>query len=154
MMSFWREHMATGKRAQYQFKVEEGDDPYIVAEHSGREPLGERPLKDPDFLAFGLREGISFDEAEQIRDFLNEHLLYVAITRFGDVEDIKRDVKHDTSRLRNTEETCRTVVEEIKASLRAEDVTGGLEHLKALEYQVNHLLHDWKRALQQYQWFV
>jgi hypothetical protein len=95
-MSFWREHMATSKRAQYQFKVKEG----------------------------------------------------------GDVEDIKRDVKHDTSRLRNTEETWRTVLEEIKASLRADDVTGALEHLKALEYQVNHLLHDWKRALQQYQWFV
>ena len=147
--------MATTKRAHYQFKVKEGiGDPYIVAEHSGREPLGERPLKDPDFLAFDLREGISLDETGRMADFMNEHLLYVAITMFGDVEDIKRDVKHDTHRLRNTEEALRTVLEEIIASLRADDVPGALEHLKALEYQVKHLLNDWKRALKQYQWFV
>jgi hypothetical protein len=155
MMSFGRERMATSKRAQYQFEVKEGiDDPYIVAEHSGREPVSERPFNNSEGLWFQLKQGISYEEAERIRDFLNENLLYVAMTRFGDVEDIKRDVKHDTSRLRNTEETLRTVLGEIKASLRADDVTGALEHLKALEYQVNHLLYDWKRALQQYQWFI
>jgi hypothetical protein len=147
--------MATTKRAQYQFKVKEGiDDPYIVAEHGGREPASELPFNNSEGLWFQLRQGISYEEAERIRDFLNEHLLYVAITRFGDVEDIKRAVKHDTSRARNTEDTWRTVVEEIKASLRAEDVAGALEHLKSVEAWGNHLLNDWKRALQQYQWFV
>jgi hypothetical protein len=101
--------MATTKRAQYQFKVKEGEDPYIVAEPSGREPVSERPFNNSEGLWFQLRQGISYEEAERIRDFLNEHLLYVAITRFGDVEDIKREVKHDTSRARNTEETWKTV---------------------------------------------
>jgi hypothetical protein len=45
-------------------------------------------------------------------------------------------------------------LEETKASLRAEDVPGALEHLKAVEAWGNHLLRDWKRALQQWKWTV
>jgi hypothetical protein len=147
--------MATTKRAQYQFKVKEStDDPYIVAEPNGREPVSERPFNNSEGLWFRLRQGISYEEAERIADFLNEHLPQIAVTQFGDVKDIKREVKQDTSRVRNTEETWRAVLEETKASLRAEDVAGALEHLKGVEAWGNHLLNDWKRALQQYQWFV
>jgi hypothetical protein len=97
--NFLAETIVTTKQARYQFKVKEGvDNPFIIAEPSGREPVGDRPLTDPDFLAFGLRPGISLGEAGRIADFLNEHLPYVTITRFGDVEDIVREGTQDARR--------------------------------------------------------
>ena len=86
--------MATTKQAVYRFKVKEGlCDPFIVMEPAGREPTSERPLPDLDLAFFILREGISFEEAQRIADFLNSNLLYFAVTSFGDAEDSARDVR-------------------------------------------------------------
>jgi hypothetical protein len=154
--------MATTKQAHYRFVVKEGpermrevregmlesfSDPFITMEHNGREPLGERPLKDPDFLAFHLREGISLDEAGRIADFLNEHLLFAAITRFGDAEDAARDVKQSESALSIDVDRFSSVLTMLKANLAASDIPGAVEALKAVEYVIADLIKGWSNAI-------
>ena len=86
--------MATTKSAQYQFKVKEGPyDCRVALEPAGRESAAERPLKDLDYAFFTLRPGISFGEAQQIADFLNENLLLFAIASFGDAQDTDRELR-------------------------------------------------------------
>lgn len=144
--------MATTKRAQYRYKVKEGiSNPFIVAEPHGREPQSEYPLED---LSFDLHAGITLDDAEKIADFMNEHVLGLAVTTFGDVEDIVREAKHDIRRHLLTQDSWRAVLADTKASLEAEDVSGALENLKGVEAWGNNLLKEWKRILQQWKWDV
>jgi hypothetical protein len=144
--------VATTKRAQYRFRVKEGiNDPFIGAEPHGREPQSEYPVGN---LSFDLRPGTSLDEAQKIADFMNEHLLRLGVTKFGDVEDITREAKQDNHRHGIVEDNWRAVLEDTKASLRAEDVSGALKNLKDVEAWGNHLLNDWKRVLQRWEWNV
>jgi len=92
--------MATTKRARYQFVVKEAGIEktselregvidltttpvnFIVAEPCDKKQMFEYPLEGADFLSFDLAQETSFDEAQRIADFLNDHLEQVAITRF------------------------------------------------------------------------
>jgi len=154
--------MATTKRAQYLFVVKEGPsfmreiregvlEPvsalFIAAEPCGRELVHERPLEDPDFLSFDLREGMSQDEAQKIADFMNEHLLYVAITRFGDAEDAARDVKQSERVQRIDLERFSIVTTMLKEKLAANDVPGAVEAMKAVESVIMDLINEWSKAI-------
>jgi hypothetical protein len=154
--------VATTKRAQYQFRVKEGperllepregvlemfSDMFIVAEPGGREPVSERPLKDPDFLSLDLREGISLDEAQLIADFLNEHVLYVAITRFGDAANAARDVKQSERLQRIDVYRLTSFITLLKEKLAANDVPAAVEAVKAVESVMVHLIEGWSNAI-------
>ena len=157
--------MATTKKAQYRFVIKESPErthepregvlemvypPFIIAEPCGTEPAGERPLKDPDFLSLDLAPGLSLDEAQRVADFLNDHLLSVAITRFGDAEDVAREVRQDTRKQRLTAESFEVALEVVRGQLSASDVTGAIESLRAIEAWGKSLLNDWSRALQKF----
>jgi hypothetical protein len=157
-------NVATTKRAQYRFVVKEGpsfmreiregvlepvSDAFITAEPCGTEPVGQRPLKDPDFLSFDLGPGpgLSLDEAQRIADFLNEHVPYVAITRFGDAEDAARDVKQ-SERLRVIDlDRFSAVIAILKEKLAANDTPAAVEAVKAVESVMMDLINGWSKAL-------
>jgi hypothetical protein len=154
--------VATTKRAQYVFRVKEGSehmfepreavlemvpDVFIVAEPRGIEPASERPLKGPDFLSFDLREGISLDEAQRIADFLNEHLVDVGITRFGDAEDAARDVKQSEHVQRIELDRFSLVIAMLKEKLAANDVPAAVEDMKAVESVIGDLMVGWSKAI-------
>ncbi len=154
--------VATTKRAQYRFVVKEGSqrirevregvlrsfyDPFISTEPGGTEPIHERPLEGPDFLSFDLVEGISLDEAQRIAAFLNEHLLYVAITRFGDAEDAARDVKQSERLQRIDLDRFSVAIAILKEKLVANDVPGVVEAMKAVESVIVDLIKDWSKAI-------
>ena len=154
--------MATTKRAQYRFVIKEGPEltrepregviemnypPFIVAEPCDRTPVKDRPLQDDDLLSFELREGISLDEAQTISDFLNDHLRYVAITRFGDAKDAARDVKQ-SERVQGIElERLSMVTTMLKEKLAANDVPGAVDDLQAVESVIGKLVAEWSKAL-------
>jgi hypothetical protein len=147
--------VATTKRTRCQFKVKEGiNDPFIDAEPCSGESHSENPGTDPDLLSFDLRSGISLDEAQRIADFMNEHLLSIARTKFGDVKDIAREAKQDLRIHSITEDHGKAVLEKTRASLRAEDVSGALENLKGVEAWGKNLLTDWKQVVKRWQFDV
>jgi hypothetical protein len=154
--------VATTKRAQYQFRVKEGperllepregvlemfSDMFIVAESGGREPVSERPLKDPDFLSFDLREGSTLDEAQLIADFLNEHLLYVDITRFGDAEDAARDVRQSEHVRQIDLERFSMVVGTLREKLAVGDVPAAVEALTGVQSVIADIISGWSDAI-------
>jgi len=154
--------VATTKRAQYRFVVKEGapfireiregvlepvSDPFITAEPWGREPVGERPLAGSDFLSFGLREGTSLDEAQRIADFLDEHLVYVGITRFGDAEDAARDVRQSDRSQRIQLDRFSLVIAMLKEKLAANDVPAAIEEMKGVESVIGDLVVGWAKAI-------
>ena len=85
---------------------------------------------------------------------MNEDLLSVAVTKFGDVEDIAREAKRDLRKQRLTEDSWKAVLEETRASLRVEDASGALEDLKGVEAWGNNLLADWKQVVKRWQFDV
>ena len=92
-------------------------------------------------------EGISPDEAQRIADFLNEHLLYVAITRFGDAEDAAMDVKQSEHLQRVDLHAVSAVITMLKEKLAANDVPAAVEAMKAVESVIEDLITDWSRAI-------
>jgi hypothetical protein len=154
--------MTTTKRAQYRFVVKEGpehmcevregvlepiSDPFITAEPYGMEPVHERPLMSPDFLSFDLGPGTSLDEAERIADFLNSHVQYVAITRFGDAEDAARDVNF-SDRVRQIDfERLSAAVSDLKETLACQSMQGALGSLEAVESICADVIRGWSKAL-------
>lgn len=154
--------MATTKRAQYRFVVKEGpsfmreiregvlepvSDAFITAEPCGREPVGERPLKDTDFLSFDLGPGLSVDHAQQVADFLNEHVQYVAITQFGDAEDAARDVRLSERTQGINLERFSMVVGDLKEKLAVGDVPAAIEEMASVQSVIGDLIADWSKAL-------
>ena len=78
----------TTKRATFLFTVKGGvADPVIAAEPVGREPASARPLSNDELFCFALNPGIPLEGAQRVADFLNEDILQLAITRFGDSND-------------------------------------------------------------------
>jgi hypothetical protein len=154
--------MATTKRAQYRFVVKEGptfmrevregvlepvSDPFITAEPCGTEPVHERPLIDPDFLSFDLGPGTSFDQAQQVADFLNNHVQWVAITRFGDPEDAAREVSF-SDRVREIDfERLSAAVTDLKETLAIHGLEGAIGSLEAVESVCADVIRGWSRAL-------
>ena len=154
--------MATTKRARYLFVVKEGptfmreiregvlqpvSDPFITADPCGTEPVGERPLKDPDLLSFDLGPGTSLDEAQRIADFLNKHLLYVAITRFGDAEDAARDVKQSERIQRIDLERFSMVVGTLREKLAVGDVPAAVEAMTSVQSAIADIVSGWSKAI-------
>jgi hypothetical protein len=154
--------VATTKRAVYRFLVKEGpehmcevregvlelaSDPFITAEPCGTEPIGERPFRDPDFLSFDLIPGTSLDAAERIADFLNSHVQYVAITRFGDAEDAARDVTF-SDRVREIDfERLSAAVTDLKVTLASQGMQGAIGSLEAVESICADVIRGWSKAL-------
>ena len=154
--------MATTKRARYRFRVKEGpafthepregvielvDSVFITAEPCGNEPSEERPLQDPDSLSFDLELGTSLRRAEEIASFLNENLVSIAITRFGDAEDAARDVDQ-SERLRQIDvERFSGATGKLKERLAADDLPGAVEEVKAFESAFRYLIEDWSKPL-------
>ncbi len=60
--------------------------PFISAEYRGRR--GDEDALEGSLLGFDLRDGTSMEEAKTIAKFLNRNLESIAITRFGDAEDV------------------------------------------------------------------
>jgi hypothetical protein len=155
-------NVATTKKAQYRFVIKESSErthepregvlemvypPFILAEPCGTEPVGERPLKDPDFLSLDLAPGLSLDEAQRVADFLNDHLLSVAITRFGDAEDAARDVKQ-SERLQVIDlDRFSAVIAILKGKLAANDAPAAVEAVKAVESVMMDMINGWSKAL-------
>lgn len=154
--------MATTKRAQYRFVVKEGPtearevregvvdivaDPFIVAEPYGTEPESEHPLQGSDFLSFDLKEGISLDEAEHIARFLNDRVLYIAITRFGDIEDARRDVRQSKHVQGIDQERFSMVISLLRDKLAAGDIPAAIEALTAVESVAGDLVREWAEAI-------
>ena len=87
--------MATTKSMQCRYVVKEGVDAlFIVAEPVDTKTGRERPLSGPDYLSFPLNPGTSLERAQEIADFLNDNVRNLAITRFGDAQDVARDLTH------------------------------------------------------------
>jgi hypothetical protein len=121
--------------------------PFITAEPCGTEPASDRPLMGPDFLSFDLAPGLSLDEAQRVADFLNEHLLSVGITRFGDAEDAARYVKQ-SERLQVIDlDRFSAVLAILKEKLAANDVPAAVEAVKAVESVMMDLVSGWSKAL-------
>jgi hypothetical protein len=154
--------MATTKRAQFRFKVKEGAtearevregvidmiaDPFIVAEPCGKEPASDLPLENPDFLSFDLREGVSLGEAERIVDFLNEHLLAIAITTFADAEEVIRDVKQSGRVQRIEAERFSLAVTDLRKKVSGGNSAEITEALRAVEFIAADLLKGWSKAV-------
>lgn len=151
--------MATTKRAQYvkegpehMCEVREGvlepvSDPFITAEAYGTEPDHEHPLMGPDFLSFDVGPGTSLDEAERIADFLNTHVRYVAITRFGDAEDAARDVNFSARVQEIDFERLSAAVTDLKETLASQGMQGAIGFLEAVESICADVIRGWSKAL-------
>lgn len=154
--------MATAKSARCRFRVKESApeareiregvidfvaDPFLTAECADDTPVSERPVEDPDFLAFGLPQGTSLEEAEQIARFLDDHIASVSIVRFGDVEDLSRDVDLSERARQIDFERLSNAVIELKQSLATQDRNDALDSLKAIESICANLIRGWADAL-------
>jgi len=140
--------MATTKSAHYQFKVKEGScDPFVVLEPAGREPAAGRPLKDLDFASFTLRPGISLDDAQQIADFLNENLLFFAITSFGDAQDTDRELRLSERNRAIVHEGFFLVLEGLKEALALGNIGSAWEAIKAVESVALNVIEEWGHAV-------
>lgn len=73
------------ERTGVSFKAERGSDdkPFIVVE-SVVEPL---TIQEQGYIAFDLHDGVTDQEAEQIRKFLDENLKHICFTRFETPSD-------------------------------------------------------------------
>lgn len=155
--------MATTKWARYKFVVKESAtearevregfvdlvaDPYLVAEPCDRKPLSEYPLERSDFLALDLREGTSMNKAQEIAAFLNANVSYLSITRFGDQEDAKRDVRQSAHVRTIDGERFAMVISMLAEKVEANDVSGMREALVAVKSVAADLLEGWARAVQ------
>jgi hypothetical protein len=153
--------MATTKWARYRFVEKEGTtearevregfidlvaDPYIVAEPCDTKPASEYPLEGGDFLAFELALGTSLRNAKQIADFLNDHVQYVSITRFGDAEDATRDVRQSEHEQHVDLERFAIVIRMLGDKLKGNDISGATADLKAVESVVGDLIKGWAKA--------
>jgi hypothetical protein len=69
------------ERTAVTFSTKRGSDnkPFIVLEAVG-EPLS---IQESGFISFDLKDGVTDQEAEQIRAFLDEKLVHVCFTRAG-----------------------------------------------------------------------
>jgi hypothetical protein len=158
--------MATTKRARYRFVVKEAPDfeetheprdgvidiirtpvTFIVAEPSDRTPPSERPFEGSDFLALDLPPGTSLGSAEEIADFLNNHVQYLSITRFGDAEDAARDVRQSEHKQKIDLGRFQSVLQELRDKLEAEDITGATEALRAVESVVGDVITGWAKSI-------
>jgi hypothetical protein len=154
--------MATTKWAQYRFVVKEGAtearevregfidlvaDPFIVAEPYDNKPRSQYPLEGPDFLALDLAQGTSLDQAEQIADFLNERVKYVSITRFGDADDAARDVTQSEHERRIDSDRFTVVLSMLNDKLKANDVAGATEAMRAVQSVVVDVIGGWAKAV-------
>ena len=158
--------MATTKWARYRFVVKEGPDiektweprdgvidmirtptTFIMAEECGKKPIAEYPLKRPDFLSFGLRKGTSMVEAQRISDFLNDHLEQVAITRFGDAEDAAIDVRLSDLVRQIDSDRFTSVLAMLDNKLKANDVAGAVEAMRAVESVFVDVISEWAKAI-------
>jgi len=154
--------MATTKWARYRFVEKEGTtearevregfidlvaDPYIVAEPCDTKPVSEYPLEGGDFLAFELAQGTSLRNAKQIADFLNDHVQYVSITRFGGAEDATRDVRQSEHEQHVDLERFAIVIRMLGDKLKGNDISGATADLKAVESVVGDLIKGWAKAI-------
>src|ERR1700680_3148483 len=131
--------MATTKRTRCQFKVKEGISVFFIdAEPCSGESHSENP--GTDLLWFVLRSGISWDEAQRVANFLNDHILSIARTTFEDAKDLVREAKHDLYKQRLAENFWEAVLEKLRASLQVEDFSEALENLKRVEAWGKNLL--------------
>jgi hypothetical protein len=145
--------MATTKWAHYKFVVKESAteareirdgfvdlvaDPYLVAEPCDRKPQSEYPLEGSDFLALDLGEGTSMKKAQEIAAFLNANVSYLSITRFGDQDDPRRDVRQSAHVRTIDAERFATVIAMLAEKVGAND-GGGVRGAD--------LLDGWAKAL-------
>jgi hypothetical protein len=154
--------MATTKSMQCRYVVKEGgelngepqkgivtsmDTQFITAEPFDRKPDHERPLSGPNHLWFPLKPGTSLEKAQEIADFLNENLADVAITAFGDTEDLARDVMQSERLQQVDTERLAHVISSLKERLAANDVPGATEALNGVESVAEHINEGWLKAL-------
>jgi hypothetical protein len=158
--------MATTKSARYRFVVKEAPDfektweprdgvidlirtpvTFIMAEQCDRKPAAEYPLKNPDFLSLAPKEGTSVDEAQQIADFLNDHVEQVGITRFGDAEDSARYVRQSEREQKIDLGRFQMVLQMLRDKLEAQDITGATEALRPVESVVGDLITGWAKSV-------
>jgi hypothetical protein len=128
-------------------RIELWDVVFITAEPCGREPVEARPLQGPDFLSFALNPGTSLGKAQEIADFLNENLSLIAITRFGDTEDLAREVTHSERLQQIDAERFANLTSSLREKLAAQDCRGAAESLKAVESVIGNVHEGWLKAL-------
>jgi hypothetical protein len=152
--------MATTKRAQYLFRVSEfapeiregsvagtlriAPVPFISTECRG--VGGEQDVLEGDLLGFDLQNGTSMEKAEEIADFLNENLLSIAITRFGDAEDAAREVKQSEHVREIDIERFSMVVGTLREKLALGDVPAAIEAMTAVQSVIAGIISGWSKA--------
>ena len=139
--------MATTESMRCRYVVKDGGDPFITAEPFDRKPDHERPLPGPDHLWFPEKAGTSLEKAQEIAEFLNENLADVAITRFGDAEDLARDVRLSERVQRIDTERFGNVISRLTERLAAKDIAGAAKALKGVEFVAKDVNQGWLKAL-------
>jgi hypothetical protein len=156
--------MATTKRAKLLFKVSEFSPevregategtlriapvPFIGTEHRGSED--DEDALEGGHLSFDLRDGISMEEAGAIARFLNQNLISVAVTRFGDAEDMRTEVDNSSLNLSHITEGAKEAIASLRKDLANGNVQAATERLKAVEGWTSRLLDDWGHALNRF----
>jgi hypothetical protein len=157
--------MAITKRAKYLFRVSEFSPearegavagtvriapvPFISAEYVGI--AGERDVFDGSgFLSFDLHNGTTMEEAAEIVGFLNQKLAQVAVTTFGDVDDVVVAVENSEDNRQAVKDGVTGAIASLKDNLDAQNVPGAMESLEAVEGWTRRLLDDWDRTLTQF----
>jgi len=155
--------LATTKWARYKFVVKENAtearetrdgfidlvaDPYLVAEPYDSKRLSEYPFEGSDFLSLELAEGTSMKQAQDIGAFLNANVRYLSITKFGDPEDARRDVRQSSHVCTIDAERFAMVMAILAEKVEANDVAGMREALVAVQSVSADLLAGWANALQ------
>lgn len=153
--------MATTKWARYKFVVKESGtearevregfidlvaDPYLVAEPCDDKPLSEYPLEGSDFLSFELAEGTSMKKAQDIAAFLTANVRTLAITKFGDREDARRDVQQSGHERSVDAERLAMVISMMTEKVNTNDIAGIREALRAIESVAVDLFSGWAKA--------
>ena len=155
--------MATTKRAKFLFKVSEFSPevregasegtlriapvPYIGTEYCG---IADEDVLEGGHLSFDLRDDTSMEEAANIAKFLNRNLMSVAVTRFGDAEDVAVEVENSSLNLSHVRDGFTGAVAALRKNLAANNVQAAIESLEAVEGWALRLLDDWGDALSRF----
>ena len=155
--------MANTKRAKFLFKVSELEPevregasegtlriapvPFIGTEYCG---VADEDALNGSHLSFDLRDGTSMEEATSIAKFLNRNLVSVAITRFGDAEDVAIEVENSSLNLSHVRDGVTGALAALGKNLAANNVQAAIESLEAVRGWSFRLLDDWSQALNRF----
>jgi hypothetical protein len=156
--------MTTTRRANYLFKVSEFSPelregnvegtlridpvPFISTEYRG--VGGDEDVLDGDLLGFDLKDGTSMADAKRIATFLNQNLESIAVTRFGDAEDIAVEVDNSEHTQQIVKDGLTEALTAMKNSLAAGDVQGAIKSVEALEGWAGRLFDDWTHTINRF----